>query len=143
MKFRPYSMLPMLPLVALTAPAADPSFVPKEIAAYPFMASATRAAAIKDKSQLVVVGMTPAEVTAILGEPDEVRPLYAPMVKNSQQTGHSYWYVIRRMVANGSVNDKREAAVRISFDLQGRVTNVAHWDLEENTPPTKSTDGSR
>lgn len=133
----------MLPLVTLAAPAAEPSFVPKEIVAYPFTASAARAAAIKGKFKLVVVGMTPAEVTAILGEPDEVRSLYAPMVKNSNPTGHSYWYVIRRMVSNGSVNDKQEAAVRISFDLQGRVTNIAHWDMEEGTPPTKLRDGSR
>lgn len=101
----------------------------KEITTYPFLASEKRAATIRNNYKRVLVGMSPANVKAILGDPDEIRPLYEPVIKNGKVIGYTYWYVIRRLVANGSVNDKKEVLVRISLDLDDRVSRVDAWGL--------------
>jgi outer membrane protein assembly factor BamE (lipoprotein component of BamABCDE complex) len=127
MKIRAISTLLMFALAALSAIAAESSFSPKEITAYPFAASPERAAAIQEKYNRVRVSMFPADVKAILGEPDEVRPLYETTTRNAKQIGYTYWYIVRRVTPSGSVNEKQEILVRISFDLNGRVTHVDHW----------------
>jgi hypothetical protein len=101
----------------------------QEITTYPFFASAEREAVIRQNFRRVTVGMSPAEVAAILGRPDEIRAIYQPRIWNPEVTGYSHWYVVRRLMANGSVNDKREALVRISYGLDDRVTHVDAWGL--------------
>lgn len=103
----------------------------KEITAYPFVASQQRAAAIRGEYNRVMAGMSPAEVRVILGDPDEIRPLYEPVPKEEKQIGYTYWYVIRRLVRDGSVNEKKESLVRITFGLDNRVSRVDSWGLDE------------
>lgn len=102
----------------------------KEITTYPFLASEERAASIRSNYKRVAVDMSPADVKAILGDPDEIRPLYEPIIKNGKVIGYTYWYVIRRLVANGSVNDKKEALVRVSFNLSDRASRIDAWGLD-------------
>jgi hypothetical protein len=101
-------------------------FAEKQIASYPFVASPERATTITSYYKMVTSGMTADEV-AVLGEPDEVRMLYAPKPKQGEQIGHTYWYVLRRAKKSGSVDDKDESLVRISFDIDGKVTHVDRW----------------
>jgi hypothetical protein len=100
-----------------------------EITTYPFFASAEREVVIRQNYRRVMVGMSPADVAAILGKPDEIRAVYQPRIWRPEVTGYSHWYVVRRLTVNGSVNDKREALVRIIFGLDDRVTDVDAWGL--------------
>lgn len=101
----------------------------KEINNYPFVATSVRAAKIRNRYQEIKAGMSPAEVLALLDEPDEIRPLYEPRVKNGKIIGYTYWYVIQRLAKNGSVNEKQELLVRVSFSLNDRVSKVDAWGL--------------
>ncbi|MBI5262780.1 MAG: hypothetical protein HY852_13290 [Bradyrhizobium sp.] len=100
-----------------------------EITAYPFFASVERAATIRSNFRRIGIGMSAAEVSAILGTPDEVRPLHEPRIRRPKTIGYSHWYVIRRMVGKGSANDKQESLVRIIYGLHDRVTAVDAWGL--------------
>ncbi len=66
---------------------------------------------------------------AVLGEPDEIRTLHEPKVKNGKIVGYTHWYIIRRLVKNGSAAQKQESLVRVSFDLDDRVSKVDAWGL--------------
>ena len=101
----------------------------RHITTHPFVAPPERAAAIRSNHTKVTVGMTPGEVAAVLGEPDEIRPLYEPIIKNPTLIGYTQSYVIRRLVENGSVNERQESIVRVSFDNNDRVTRVSSWGL--------------
>jgi hypothetical protein len=79
--------------------------------------------------------MTAQQAHAILGEPDEIRPLYEPIVKNAKIIGVTHWYVIRRLVAAGSRLDKAESSVRIAFDLDHRVSRVDRLEDDESPTP--------
>src|SRR5262245_8335532 len=86
-------------LIAATGAGAEAEFAPKQITTYPFIAAPERAATITNNFSRITPGMTPKEVTAILGEPDEVRSLHDPRIKtekNNPVIGHTYWYVLRR-----------------------------------------------
>jgi hypothetical protein len=107
-------------------------FATKEITSYPFFANPERASTIQTAYVRVVTLMTPAEVKAILGEPDEIRPLYEPAIKNPKVIGHTYWYVIRRRARDGSANEKDESLVRVSFDLADRVSHIDHWGFSKS-----------
>lgn len=107
-----------------------PAIQTREIERYPFMANAEREKAIREGYKRVMVGMTPEQVKAILGEPDEIRPLHEPVMKNGKQIGYTHWFVIRRMVKNGSQNDRNESLARVSYDFQNRVTAVNSWGIE-------------
>lgn len=113
--------------MANAGPPTSSLFLPKEIATHPFVASQDRAALIRENHQRITKGMSPMDVKAILGEPDEIRPLYAPVVMNAKQIGHTYWYLISRASESGSVAGKNEALVRVSFSLSGYVTAVDSW----------------
>jgi hypothetical protein len=101
----------------------------REIVTYPFVATPRRAATIREGFPRVRTGMSPAEVMALLGEPDEIRPLYAPQMKNGKVIGYTHWYVIRRLTKHGSVDEKGEALVRVSFGLDDRVSGIDDWGL--------------
>ena len=100
------------------------------IAAYPHIAGPERSAAIRAGYAKIEPGMSSAEVRAVLGEPDEVRPLYAPMAKRPDLVGQTCWYVLRRLAAHGSQRERQESVVRVSFDLDDVVTGVDVWGLE-------------
>jgi hypothetical protein len=97
------------------------------ISTYPFFASDERAKAIRDNYQRVAVGMALEEVAAIIGAPDEIRTLYEPKMKRAKVIGYTHWYLIRRLVKSGSVNDQQEALVRVSYGLDDRVMRVDAW----------------
>lgn len=111
--------------------AQDDPFAPRQIATYPFHASAERAALIRARHKDLRPGMALAEVRAVLGEPDEVRPAYDPNVRRARLIGHTYWYVVRRLVEHGSEAEMREALVRVRFNLEGKVESVVAWGLDD------------
>ncbi|NOT89688.1 MAG: hypothetical protein HOP03_16130 [Lysobacter sp.] len=100
------------------------------ITAYPHVAAPERAATIRAGYVRIKPGMSSAEVRNLMGEPDEIRPLYAPMAKKPDAIGQTCWYVLQRLAEHGSQNERQESAVRVSFDLQGVVTAVDAWGLE-------------
>lgn len=100
-----------------------------EIAKYPYRVSKDRALEIKQKFIQIKIGMNQANVEKILGKPDEILERYEPIVKNGKKIGLTYLYIIQRLSKNGSVNQKGEKLVRISFDLKGEVTKVDSWGL--------------
>jgi len=110
------------------AQAQTMPITPREISSYPFVATPERAAAIRSAYRRVRGGMPPSEVIAILGEPDEIRPLLRG-IKAAKPIGFSYWYVLRRMRADGSQNEKNESLVRVLFDRDSGVTAVDAWGL--------------
>ena len=110
-----------------TGIAGDGPFAEKHITQYPFVATQERHKAIIDNYQRITPGMTVAEVEAILGAPDEVRPLYEPKIETGKQIGHTFWYVLQRSKESGSVEEKGESVVRIAFQLDGTVTAVDRW----------------
>ena len=97
------------------------------ITTYPYFASEERAKAICDNYQRVFAGMSPQEVAAIMGTPDEIRTLYEPKIKRAKVIGYTHWYLIRQLVARGSQNDRQEALVRVSYGLDDRVMRVDSW----------------
>jgi outer membrane protein assembly factor BamE (lipoprotein component of BamABCDE complex) len=102
-------------------------FSSKEISAYPFYGSSARVTTIHARYKEVATGMTAARVKSILGEPDEVKPAFEARIWNAKQIGYIYLFVIRRLVKNGSANDRQESLVRVTFDLNGQVTKVHQW----------------
>ncbi len=111
--------------------AQDGPFAPRQIATYPFHASAERAAQIRTRHKDVRPGMELAEVRALLGEPDEVRPAHDPNLRRARLIGHTYWYVVRRLVEHGSEAEMREALVRVRFNLEAKVESVVSWGLDD------------
>jgi len=94
---------------------------------YPYHASAEREATIRTGFSKVQVGMSMDQVHAILGSPDEVTPLYEPMIPDGKQTGFSHWYLVQRMAESGSVVERNEKLVVVRTDLDIRVVEVQHW----------------
>ncbi len=99
---------------------------------YPYTASKQRAAHIKENYRKIKIGMNQDDVRAILGEPDEVRPLYEPMKMNPREIGTTYWYLIQRLSDHGSQAGKGEKLVRITLNLHEKVTKVDHWGFQKN-----------
>lgn len=116
------------------------SFDTKEIKTYPYVATEVRANTIRNGYKRVVISMSREEVKAILGEPDEIFPLHEPVIKSGVIIGYSYWYVIRRLIQTGSVNDKKESIVRINFNLDDRVSRVDSWGLDAQLGSTRRAD---
>ncbi len=102
----------------------------REIVEYPHVASPERAAAIRAEYAKVALGMPSAKVREILGEPDEIRPLYERATKRPKTVGQTYWYVLRRRVAHGSHNERQESVVRVSLDTDGVVIGIDAWGLD-------------
>lgn len=110
---------------------AAKSIEESKIASYPYFATHERIAQIKGNYRKVQLGMTSEEVKSILGDPDETRPLYEPKIWNAKQIGYTHWFLIQRKVAEGSANDRDEKLVRVSYDLNWKVTHVHHWGFDE------------
>ena len=110
---------------------AQSDTVEKSIKTYPYYASKPRAAQIKGKYKKIEKGMTTKQVTQLLGQPDEIRPLYEPKIKNPRQIGYTHWYLIQRKTDKGSQNDKDEKLVRVSYGLDWIVMSVDHWGFDD------------
>jgi outer membrane protein assembly factor BamE (lipoprotein component of BamABCDE complex) len=98
---------------------------------YPYYASENRVEQIKNNYRKVKSGMTPEQVKSLLGEPDETHPLYEPKILNPKQIGNTHWFIIQRKTAKGSVKDKDEKLVRISYDLNWKVIGIDHWGFDD------------
>ena len=94
---------------------------------YPYYATPERASVINNGYTNIKPGLTVNEVVTIMGKPDEIRDLYEPIIKNGKKIGFTYWYLIQRIQASGSQNDKKEKLVRVSFDLNRNVSGVDRW----------------
>lgn len=106
-------------------------FARRHITEYPYAASPEKASQIRRGYARIMPGMTVRDVKAILGEPDEVNlVMRVPTDKAHSVTGHAYWYVLHRKVASGSVLERDEALVRVTFSLEGQVTKVDHWGFD-------------
>ena len=99
---------------------------------YHYVASERRKAQIVNNYGEVRRGMTVSQVRGLLGEPDEVRPLYEPRIYRPRQTGFTHWYLIRRRVVKGAVQKRDEQLLRVSYDLEWRVTVVDRWGFGES-----------
>ncbi len=97
---------------------------------YPYDASKERAQQIKDNYEKIQPGMTAQQVKSLLGEPDEIWPLYEPKPLESKQIGYTHWFLIQRRTDKGSEKDKDEKLVRISYDLNWKVLRVDHWGFD-------------
>jgi outer membrane protein assembly factor BamE (lipoprotein component of BamABCDE complex) len=102
-------------------------YVPCQTIKYPYTATAERKAAIKHGFKKIKKGMTYQQVRKLMGEPDETKPLYQPRKHNPKQIGTTYWYIIQRIKESGSVNQKDEILVRVSFNLSGKVIQIDQW----------------
>jgi hypothetical protein len=96
---------------------------------YPYVAGLERARQIRAGSPRIAIGASIAQVTEILGRPDEVHPLFEPKILRPRRIGTTYWYFLAKPVADGNTDVR---VVRVAFDLDDRVTAVAHWGLGEN-----------
>jgi len=96
---------------------------------YPYRATVERETTIRAGFSKVQTGMSMDQVHAILGLPDEVTPLYEPMIPDGKQTGFSQWYLVQRMAESGSVVARDEKLVVVRTDLEMKVVEVQHWGL--------------
>lgn len=129
---KPTRFLALISLALFCTPAsASVDGIPaiREITTYPFIATLERAEIIRRGLANVSVGMSSAEVATVLGEPDEIYPLYVPRHKHGKVVGYTQWYVIQRLAKNGSVDQKQESLLRLSFDLDGKVSKIDSWGL--------------
>ena len=95
---------------------------------YPYYASQERKQIILDGYQKIKTGMDTNEVKRLLGQPDEVLDLYDPRnIKAGRKVGFTYWYLMQRARASCSQIEKDEKLVRVSFDLNSKVTHVDRW----------------
>lgn len=108
---------------------------PDSLLKYPYHASPDREATIRSGLPKLAVGMMSGDVQAILGTPDWIAPLYKPPLRigRQPQVGYTYWYLVQRLTYGGSMNDRAEKLVRVSTDLERRVTDIDHWGLEPDS----------
>lgn len=103
---------------------------------YPYFAKETRETRIRSRFREISSGMSTEQVKMILGDPDQIKNLFEPKVKSPRRIGQTYWYLIQRLSDSGSVEEKDEKLVRVSFDLNGVVTGVDHWGFEPGVDRT-------
>ena len=93
---------------------------------FPCVASPTRTAQIQGSLDKITVGMTVDATVRILGEPDEVLPLYEPKGLEPEQIGTTRWYYVRI-----DSPEERTAAqlMRLSADHENLITAIDHWGI--------------
>ena len=97
---------------------------------YPYDASPERRAQIVNGAPKVALGMTPAQVTAILDGPDEVMDLFRRSDVEHAPIGYTYWYIVQRKAApQDSPVDDEQQLIRVCFGLDNAVTSVDYWGL--------------
>src|SRR5262245_11392944 len=121
-----------------TRPATDEGDTVINIT-YPYVASPERQNQIRHGFPNLQPGATSAQVRDSLGVPDEVRPLYEPQIKNPRRTGTTYWYFLAKASVDRTIESP---TVRVSFDLENRLTGVDHWAIEDG-PRVAPVDGHR
>jgi len=94
---------------------------------YPYFASNERSELIINGYTKVLIGDSEEVALKKLANPDEIRELYEAKIYKPKVIGKTYWYILQRISSSGSVNEKKEKLVRITFDLQNKVTHVDHW----------------
>ena len=90
---------------------------------YPYVASPARAEQIRRHYTSIAPGWSPVEIISLLGEPDEIRPLYEAKYPKAKRIGTTYWYFL----AKPSERNDRTSVVRVSLDLNRTVTKVDQW----------------
>jgi len=98
----------------------------------PYRASDEKIQLVKDSINRLSIGDNKDTVISILGLPDEVRPIYHRndkfyVFQKPKPIGESFWYILARDKEKGSFAEKNESLLRISFTLDGIVTNVDKW----------------
>lgn len=78
----------------------------------------------------VVKGMTPSEVVGVLGEPNEITPLYEPEIFDPKQIGRTYVYAKTKFVPP---QEDRDVWLRVDFDNQDRVWGVRQKGLGQDS----------
>jgi len=94
---------------------------------YPYFASKERSELIINGYRKVLIGDSEEVVLKKLTNPDEIGKLYEPKIYKPKIIGKTYWYILQRISNSGSVNEKKEKLVRVTFDLENIVTRVDHW----------------
>jgi len=117
-------------MVALLTGCTVSKPTPLQGRAYPYVAPPERQAEIRNGMAKLTIGMTPADVEALMGKPDEVHELY-DRIKNAKPVGYTWWFIIQRKADSGSVAEKAEKLVRVSFNLKDTVTRVDWWGMED------------
>jgi hypothetical protein len=115
--------------VSLLAGCAGSPSVSSQSLSYPYVATPNRQDQILNGMGRVKADMDPSDVERFLGKPDEIRKLY-DRIKNADPVGYTWWYIIERHTPSGSVVEKAEKLVRVSFDLKDKVTRVDSWGIE-------------
>jgi len=128
---KPLHILIVTIVLSINLVFAQSDVTEKLITTYPYYASEKRSVQIKNKYKQIKQGMTSKQVIQLLGDPDEIRPLYEPKIWGPKQIGYSYWYLIQRKTDKGSQNDRDEKLVRVSYDLDWDVMFVDHWGFDE------------
>jgi hypothetical protein len=71
--------------------------------------------------------MSKVEVTAMMGQPDEINPVFDRHNWN-KQIGESYVYLLSRKSESGSFEEVDEHLVRVIFDVEeSKVSNIDKW----------------
>jgi hypothetical protein len=94
---------------------------------YPYFANEERSTLIKNEYTKILIGDPKETVLKVLPAPDEILDLYNLKIYPPKIIGKTYWFIIQRKIASGSVIEKDEKLVRVSFNLQEKVTAVDHW----------------
>lgn len=128
---KPRHILILAILLSINPAFAQSDVTEKLITTYPYYASEKRSVQLKSKYKQIQQGMTSKQVIQLLGDPDEIRPLYEPKIWGPKQIGYTYWYVIQRKTDKGSQNDRDEKLARVSFDLDWDVMSVDHWGFDD------------
>ena len=103
--------------------------VPNEftlISSYPHNMKTSRVKTIRHGVSGVSVGDSRLDVEKMIGAPDELKHLYAPN-SPATQIGYTCWYVIKRDMKSGSVNQKNEDVIRLTYDFSNNLTSIDFW----------------
>jgi len=101
---------------------------------YPHTAEPARRSLILENWSKIAEGMTSAELRELMGSPDEIQPLYEPVVKNPMRIGTTYFYVVARPEPNAPLGACQEVLVRMNMDEL--VTEVVLIGIDEmDVPP--------
>lgn len=98
---------------------------------YPYIATPARAEKIKNEYKNIIVGMSAEQVLGVLNLPDRTHPLYEPKIYKPDQIGYTHWYLIQQMKEFGSVKEKKEILVRVSYNLNWIVIKLDDWGFDE------------
>jgi len=98
------------------------------IKSYPYYASQQRTQHIIENYKKIQKEMNHKDLLNIIGEPDEIRPLYEPKHNEPREpVGTTWWYIIQRKQENGSIIDKDEKLVRYTLDKSDKIYRIDKW----------------